>query len=222
MLAQTQQELEAERAENRNLQREMAALRSAPKHQFPNLDIVIALDTTSSMRQQVAGLRSEIVQFTRLLRKLSPSLGVGAIAFRDRCEGQNAVREFPLRPMHETGLNQLIAFANTMRAGSHVCNQDQPEALAAALERAVAANWRRASEARYIVLITDNPPYEHRKQASLAAARAFAASGDESKVSVVIGGNDVDFLRNLAATGDGVYVRAGASFTASLLLALLP
>ena len=191
-----------------------------PKYQFPNLDIVMALDTTGSMGEQVDGLRSEIVQLTRLLSKLSPSLGVGVIDFKDRCEGANAVREFALRRMDATGLRALVSFTRTMSAGGSACNRDSPEALASALDAAIRSSWRAESESRVIVIITDNPAYEDRKAHALDAARSFAVSRRRSKVSVVLRGDDEAFLRRLAAAGNGEFVRAGASFTATVVLAL--
>ena len=219
-LGQARGALEQARSGNAQLQRRLQELIDAPKFQFPDLDIVIALDTTGSMRRQVDGLRSEIVQLTRLLLKLSPSLAVGVIDFKDRCEGTAAVREFPLRRMNAAGLDTLSSFTGTMSAGSLPCNRDGPEALARALDTAIASNWRAESESRTIVIITDNPAYEERKAHALAAARAFAASGPQSRVSVVLRGNDEDFLRSLATAGNGEYVRAGASFTAAIVLAL--
>ena len=195
-------------------------LRPPTKTRFPALDIVMTLDTTGSMREQVSGLRSEIVQLTQLLLKLSPSLGVGVIDFKDRCEGPNAVREFPLRIMDPAGLEALVTFAGTMSAGGSGCNHDAPEALAAALDTAIASNWRTESELKVIVIITDSPAYGDRQAHALEAARSFAARGERSRVSVVLRSRDVDFLRRLAEAGNGEHVRAGASFAATILLAL--
>ena len=44
-----------------------------PRTQFPHLDLVIALDITSSMGQQMADLKSEVVQLSEVLSRLSPS-----------------------------------------------------------------------------------------------------------------------------------------------------
>ena len=207
--------------ENAQLRRQLQDLINTPKFQFPELDMVIALDTTGSMREQVDGLRSEIVQLTHLLRKLSPAVAIGVIDFKDRCEGADAVREFGLRRMDSAGLDALARFTRTMRAGGSGCNSDSPEALAAALNTAIASRWRTESEARVIVIITDNPAYEEKQAQALGAASSFAsARGSQSKVSVVLRGNDVPFLRRLAASGNGEYIQAGASFTAAIVLAL--
>ncbi|MDE0702555.1 MAG: hypothetical protein OXH59_02410 [Rhodospirillaceae bacterium] len=192
----------------------------------PKLDLVIALDTTGSMRQQVAGLRSEIVQLTQILHKLSPSLAVGVIDFKDRCEGRRAVRGFSLRHMTPATLSSLVSFTRTMRAGGSRCNPDPPEALAAALDAAIASNWRAESASKVIVIITDQPAYPHRQAHAFGAARAFAARGEAFKVSTVFAATGPrargrEFLRRLASAGSGEFVRAGGSFTAAVLLAVM-
>ena len=215
------QALAEELRENAQLEQQLQDMIDAPKHQFPDLDMVIALDTTGSMwEQRLTVCAPRLVQLTRLLLKLSPSAAVGVVDFKDRCEGANAVREFGLRRMDAAGLNALVSFTGTMSSGGSGCNNDSPEALAAALDAAIASSWRTTSEARVIVIITDNPAYEEKQSHALAAASGFAARGSQSKVSVVLRGDDVAFLRRLAAAGKGEYVEAGASFTAAILLAL--
>ena len=219
-LGQARGALEQARSGNAQLQRRLQELIDAPKFQFPDLDIVIALDTTGSMRRQVDGLRSEIVQLTRLLLKLSPSLAVGVIDFKDRCEGTAAVREFPLRRMNAAGLDTLSSFTGTMSAGSLPCNRDGPEALARALDTAIASNWRAESESRTIVIITDTLPTRRGRRMRSPRRARLPPAVPKSRVSVVLRGNDEDFLRSLATAGNGEYVRAGASFTAAIVLAL--
>ena len=193
-----------------------------PKYQFPNLDIVMALDTTGSMggagRRSTVGDRSTDAP---LLSKLSPSLGVGVIDFKDRCEGANAVREFALRRMDAAGLRALVSFTRTMSAGGSACNRDSTgSARQRAGTRPLDRAGVRKGESRVIVIITDNPAYEDRKAHALDAARSFAVSRRRSKVSVVLRGDDEAFLRRLAAAGNGEFIRAGASFTATVVLAL--
>lgn len=236
-LAETRQQLQKAQAEAARQQRKARGLEAqlkkksqelaeARKLRIPDLDIVIALDTTGSMKKEVAGLRSEIVQLTRLLQKLSPSLGVGIIDFKDRCDGPRAVREFPLRRMSAARLQALVAFSRTMSAGGSRCNRDRPEALAAALDKAIASDWRAESMSRVIVIMSDNPAYPEREAHAIRAARGFAGQGVQSKVSVVFrrtrrtAGNTERFLRRLAEGGNGEYVRAGASFSLAILLAL--
>lgn len=218
--AETQRQLQQSRSANARIQQELQELLDAPKFRFPALDIVIALDTTGSMRDEVAGLRDEIDQFAKLMLELSPTLALGAIDFKDRCEGSNAVRSFSLRLMNSAALSNLVAFTRTMSPGGSDCNTDSPEALAMALDTAIASRWRPESEARIIVVITDNPAYPERQAHALSAARAFASRGPEFKVSVVLRGDHIEFLRRLAEAGNGKYIGSGASFTATMLLAI--
>ena len=214
-------------AENARLRQELEELLAAPNFTFPNLDIVIALDTTGSMQEAVSGLRDEIDQFARLMLEMTPALGIGVIDFKDRCEGADAVREFPLRLVNSAGLSRLRSFTRTMNAGSQPCNyNDPPEALHMALDAAVASSWRAESEVRIIVVISDNPAYPERQAHAVSAARAFAARGPQHKVSTVherTGGSldgTADFLRRLADAGNGNFTGSGGSFTATLLFAL--
>ena len=220
-LEDTEQRLGQSQSENAQLQRELAALLDAPKFQLPHLDVVMALDTTGSMRKEVKGLRAEIAQFAELMLKLSPSLGIGAIDFKDRCEGPGAIRQFPLRLMDTGALSDLVAFTRTMSAGGSNCNEDLPEDLARALDFAVASSWRAESETRIIVIITDQPAYPEQEAHALSTARGFAARGPRFNVSVVVRGSGGDFLRKLADAGNGKYVGSGASFTVTMLLALV-
>ena len=221
-LEDTEQRLGQAQSESARLQRELEALLDAPKFQLPHLDVVMALDTTGSMREEVEGLRAEIAQFAELMLKLSPSLGIGTIDFKDRCEGPGAIRQFPLRLMDPGALSDLVAFTRTMSAGGSNCNlNDPPEDLARALDAAVASSWRVESEARIIVIITDSPAYPEQEAHALATAREFAARGPQFNVSVVVRGGGGDFLQELADAGNGKYVGSGASFTATMLLALV-
>ena len=193
-------------------------LRPPIKTRFPDLDIVIALDTTGSMREQIGGLKSEIVQLTHLLHKLTPSLGVGLIDFKDRCDPATAVRALPLRRMDPAGLNALVSFARTMSASGAKCNPDSEEALAAALDVAIASAWRPDAKWKVIVVITDSPAYRDRQGHALTAARRFSARGPDSTVSVAVrGSSNHAFLRRLAEAGKGKYIRAGGSFGMTIL-----
>ena len=216
---------EAER-ENARLQRELQALLDAPRFSFPNLDFVIALDTTTSMEKEVSGLRDEIDQFVRLMLELTPALGIGVVDFKDRCEGSNAIREFSLRSMSSAGLSSLQSFTRSMTAGSSPCNEDHEEALHMALDAAIASNWRAESEARIIIVISDNAAYPEWQAHAVSAARAFAARGSSHKVSTALEythssqERTADFLRRLAESGNGNFTGSGGSFTATMLFAL--
>lgn len=63
----------------------------------------------------------------------------------------------------------------SLLAGGTGCNRnDGQEALAEALDRAVAMPWRGDARIHAIVVISDNPAYPDRVAASLATARALS------------------------------------------------
>ena len=219
------EQAEAER-KNERLQKELAELKNAPKFTFPDLDMVIALDTTGSMASAVEGLRQDIDQFAELMLKLAPSLGMGLIDFKDKCDPSTAVRQFSLRLMDSGGLSNLLSFSSSMQTTSGSCNPDKPEALAMALDSAIASNWRSESQVRMVVIITDNPAYPDRTASAIAAARAFAARGPQFRVSTVFTNTGAsepgtqEFLRELADSGNGNFTEAGRSFVVTMLFAL--
>ena len=225
-LKEAQAEHNATKQKLRQTQKELKALQEAPKLMFPNLDVVIALDTTGSMRSVVDGLRQDIDQFAKLMLELAPAVGIGVINFKDRCDPSTAVREFALRRINSSSLPSLRSFTGSMSTGGAHCNPDRPEALASALDAAIASNWRSESQARIIVIITDNPAYDNKMASSIAAARSFAGRGPEHKVSTVFTdtGSSLPgtqaYLRRLAEAGNGNFTQSGRSFVVTMLFAL--
>ena len=250
-LEKSQAELDAAEAEARGLQARLAesiareqALqdklkaatdqpkkeRTPPKVAFPPLDLVIALDTTDSMHKQVKGLKNEIEQIASLLLKFAPSVGIGVVDFKDRCEGRRATNVFPLVEMNNASIRRLSRFTRGIKRGNYTrCNRDHEEAINLALDRAVAMTWRGQAEVRLIVIISDNPAYPETQASVLQQASRFAASREGNRVSTVhvptwrhalgmAGGPE--FLERLAKAGKGQFVGGGGSFTATILLAL--
>ena len=225
-LAEARKQLES--AEKRSISLE----ESLAKARMPDLDLVICLDVTGSMRNQIDGLKREIGVLAEILDKLAPSAGVGIVAFGDKRWAQILWTQ----PIVETSsLAQLRSFVNTlepnMRDPRADRNTDGPEALATALEHATGLNWRPASERKHIVIVTDNSAYRDRELAAIQAAQGFSA-GDGQQVSTVRANLPGDrqareaadrFLRHLAIAGKGPFVDAagGESMVGSLLLAIL-
>lgn len=225
-LKQAQAEQVETQKQLQQAQRELKELKDAPKLTFPHLDVVIALDTTGSMRSEVDGLRQDIDEFAKLMLDLAPSLGIGIIDFKDRCDPSTEVRVFPLRVINSGSLPSLLSFTRSTTAEGSACNRDSPEALATALKRGIASTWRSEGEARIVVVITDNPPYDDEKIPALNAARAFAARGPAHKVSTVFtdtGGSEAGteaYLKSLAQAGNGKFTQSGRSFVVTMLSAL--
>ena len=223
-LDQAKSDLAEEEKQKEQAQKELAEEKSTAKISFPEMDLVIALDTTASMDKQVKGIRTEITQLADLIMKLSPDAGMGIIDFKDRCEPRGAVRQQPIIKLTSSSLQQLERFANTMVAGSNNCNQDFEEAIDIAMKTALKMAWRPTSKARTIIIISDNSAYQNKTSAVLADARNFHSRSEKFQVSTVfVPTRDAygrDFLRNLSRRGGGKFVEGGGSFTATILLAL--
>lgn len=197
---------------------------------FPHLDIVIALDVSGSMEKEITGLRNEVDELAYVLLKLAPSLGMGVIAFGDRCY-DTPIFTFNLREMRNNADIEAIkgftaTLAPAMGEGTS-CNFDNPEAINLALNEALAMSWRGQAEKKIIIIVTDNPAYPEEEANTLAMARDFSSRDVDSGVSTVYvetgrsESNTQAFLNALAEAGRGQYVEGGASITASILRGLL-
>jgi acyl-CoA synthetase (AMP-forming)/AMP-acid ligase II len=192
-------------------------------------DVVIAVDTTASMQNEISGIRSEIDGLAQILRKISGDMRIGFIDYKDICENP-AIRELPLTRLDDAGMNTIKSFLAGMQASS-TCNQTEQEALYTAFERATRSAWEADPANRIILLIGDNPPYENyngvnEQAALLSGARAFAATG--GKVSTRYSTSDqyadppvADYYRQVAQAGNGATTtRQQGGFSLSLLLSL--
>ena len=192
--------------------------------QVPDLDLVIGLDVTGSMSEQVSGLKQQISDLGRILNAVAPT-GIGVVAFGDR---------FWERPLFvqnvTTDMRALQNFINALepRMGlGRGRNDDSAEALAMALERAVTMNWRSESESRYIVIMSDFPAYPERTGAALRTAQSFAAQEGHHVSAVMVNGSLTGraaepFMRQLVNAGNGEFVDGEEkTLVGSILLAVL-
>ncbi len=205
---------------------------STGSYQLPHVDLVIALDVTSSMTRQVAALKAEVGQLSDLLSRMAPSFGIGLVAFGDR-QWERPTTTFPLRTISGPTLNRAAfrGFVNNLsvRMGlGRGGNNDPPEAFLQALTDAARMPWRPESERRVIVLVTDNPAYPEEVERTIATAAAIARMPGHRVSTVYIntqGIADLEverFLQRVASAGQGEFVRdAGGSLTVNLLLSLL-
>lgn len=200
--------------------------------QLPHLDLVVALDITGSMGEEIAGLKQEVEQLAEVLGKLAPSVAIGVVAFGDRGYS-SPFTQFDLVEIKHSRRNfeKLKVFINHLRPqiGSLPgdSNDDFPEAFYGALLRAMDHPWRRQAEKKIIVMVTDNTAYPEEIVPAYGAAESFARRGPEYGVSTVYTVTHMhdavveDFLAAIAETGRGQAVRGGGSMTANLLLSLI-
>ena len=213
--------------------------------QFPDLDLVIVVDLTSSMKDVLEGLKGEIDHLTRFLALTTPSLSVGMVGYGDRYWRAQRLASFPLQPISgsTSGQAALKAFVLglSMNMGCSVptsaCpedeNNDYEEDFVHALREAMAMGWRSESERKVILMLTDAPAYPEEVELAVADAGSFAGLGPGREVSTVffdtrryapweIGRGDIEtFLERVADAGGGQFSRSGASFLATIILALM-
>lgn len=226
-LSNAQEQLAAAQSKIRQLEEGMKSVR------LPHLDLVICLDVTGSMRDQIDGLKAEISSLTAVLDRLAPSVSIGVVAFGDRY-WQRTLHRLPLTST--SNLFVLERFINgltvNMNDPNFDRNTDGPEAVGQALEAALAMNWRAQSEKRYIIVITDNPAYPSRREETIATARDFASTPNQhvstvrANLASTFSGDDrftKQYLERLATAGNGNFVDAagGESMLSTLLLAIL-
>ena len=227
-LADSQRQLEDARQQLQDAEKNAEELGKAlTEMQIPDMDIAICLDVAASMSEEIEGLNREITDLANVLDSLAPSTGIGVVAYGDR-RWRN-----PIYVQEIVGLSRLAElerFVGRLKPNMNDPrgrrNQDIPEALAAALERAARLNWRSVSKRRYIVVVTDAPPYPETEQSALRTAQSFTSvSGQTVSVVMVLHPNADPrrFMRSLAAAGNGSFIDAtrGETMLASLLLAIL-
>ena len=227
-MAQVETELDAAHARERELARALDAATSSVQ-MLPPIDLIIALDTTSSMTGEVASLREEIAGLSELLADLTEDAAVSIIDFMDGCGRQPALRVAPLRRIDRQSVRRLAAFARSMRPGSAACNVTADEDYAEALRAAVNADWRDDSEHRSIVMISDNPAHANVRRQAIADAGGFARrTGARHTVPAVFGTagpgypDAAAFMQRVAQAGAGRFVRAdeNASLSVTILRAI--
>ena len=218
---------EAQRQLDEVKERASDLAKTLAKVRIPDLDVVICLDVTASMEDHVEGLKREISNLAKVLDRLTPSTGIGVVAFGDRRWQRPIHVQDIVATSNMASLERFVGTLRTNMRDPHAGrNHDKPEALAMALDRAMVLNWRSVSQRRYIIVVTDAPAYPEMVEAALQKARTFAVA-DGQRVSAVMAWKDRSnaepFLRELAGAGQGQFVdgSGGESMIASVLLAIL-
>ena len=189
---------------------------------IPDLDLAIVIDTTGSMRRQIRELQAGLLGVIRVLHRLSPSLAVAVVAYRDRGEAY-VTRSYPLTRIDEGSIGGLLTFVSELRAEG---GGDPPEAVDAALEEAGRIPWRDGVMGR-IVVIGDAPAHAPDYQRSFEAISRFHVSGQKSPgrtVGTIYTGGDPEgrsFFERMARTGAGDFRESKGELMESILLSVL-
>lgn len=193
---------------------------------IPAIDVVFLLDTTGSMTNYLRDLQSGVFLLSRILVEWSEAPAVGLVEILDQCDYQSR-KIYSISEPNSTSLRQLKNFVYSLGKSNTRCNQDLEEGIHLALKEALALNWRKESEKRVIVIISDHTPYKYKLREVESMIVAFISMDARNTVSVVhpdTNGlrtvNDQKIMRGYAELGRGEYVDTSGSFLGSILLAI--
>jgi hypothetical protein len=132
-------------------------------------DLAIVLDTTGSMGDEIAYLRSELRAILAALRRGHPELDIrlALVAYRDLGD------RYVTRTYDFTGDEDRMQA--DLAAQSANGGGDYPEAMDQAMARAAALDWR-PDAVRSLLLVADAPPHDENVGATWAAAEAARAA----------------------------------------------
>ena len=188
-----------------------------------NLDLVFVMDTTGSMRDEIADVEQNMLGIIRVLYRFAESLHVGFVSFKDVDEDY-LTRAFELSPMTGRRLNDIQAFVSRLEAEG---GGDVPEPVGVALARALDMSWRDDAEGR-IIVIGDAPAHKGDWPSAFDRAEDFHLSspgdGLTRRVAAVFTGRNKpgrQFYQRLAEAGDGDFITHRGRMMESVLLSVL-
>jgi von Willebrand factor type A domain len=188
-----------------------------------DLDLVFVMDTTGSMRHELADVQANLLGVIRVLHRLAPSLRIGFVAFKDH-GAEYVTRSFPLSPMSRDNVAEVVRFVDEMSAEG---GGDDPEPVDEALLVAQAMDWRADAQGQ-IIVIGDAPARRDGQARALALAAQFQASAREQalprSVSSIYTGPPTaaqGFFERIARAGGGDFSAYQGQIIENVLLAVL-
>jgi hypothetical protein len=188
-----------------------------------DLDLVFVMDTTGSMRQELADVQANLLGVIRVLHRLAPSLRIGFVAFKDH-GAEYVTRSFPLSAMSQDNVAKVVRFVGEMSAEG---GGDDPEPIDEALLVAQAMDWRGDAQGQ-IIVIGDAPARLDGQARALALAEQFRASAREQalprSVSTIYTGppsTAQGFFERIARAGGGDFSAYQGQIIENVLLAVL-
>ncbi len=164
-----------------------------------NIDLVIAIDVSGSMGEQIAQLKTALGELGNNFPNLIDDFRIGLVAYRDLfVAGNEHYISFPLKPMTDRNLAGLLAFLdeNVIAAGGYV---DPVQAISRGLEL-FTPNYLSDDRTRIFVLIGDMSP-EYTALSSIgdpdttdapSAAAKFTGASSGNRVLAIYSGIDTD------------------------------
>jgi len=213
-----------------------AAAQSAPKDEnepapsplptpfaIRDLDLVFVMDTTGSMRNELADVQANLLGVIRVLARLAPSLRVGFVAFKDRGDAYVTLA-FPLSLMTPGNVAQVIDFVGRMSAEG---GGDDPEPVDEAMTVATAMPWRNDAQGRILVVGDETARPSGRVRALELADRFRSSASDRARprtVSAIFTGESPRarlFYEEIARAGGGDFSAYQGQIIENVLLSVL-
>lgn len=165
------------------------------------LDLMFVIDTTGSMRDELNYIKVELKSIINRVTRLHPETDIryGLIVYRDKGD-QYVVKNYKF----QNSLAEMEARLNKQSANG---GGDYPEALDAALDKGVRANWGKGNRARLMFLIADAPPHLKGISKAFKAAKIAHQKGIRIYPLGASGVKDeAEYLmRNVALISNGKY-----------------
>jgi hypothetical protein len=187
-------------ADSAGSQRQSVTVRSGavPVRKF---DLLLAIDTTGSMGDEINYLKSELRTILADLRRSHPGLDIrlGLVAYKD--EGDVYVTQtYPF-------VSSLDAMQANLQAQYASGGGDYPEAMDLALARAVSQDWR-PDAVKSLLLVADAPPHDENIGKAWRAAEAARARRIQIVPVAASGVGDVAeyVMRAMAAATQSRYI----------------
>jgi Mg-chelatase subunit ChlD len=176
------------------------------KKLYNNADIMLVVDATGSMGDEIAYLQAELGDVvTKVKQQHSNNLNIrlGSVFYRDKTDN------YVTRPLpFTTDLNTMMSFLKQQSAGG---GGDFPEAVDAALESALQQQWSENAVARILFLVLDAPPHQDEQGVveKMQKYTQLAAKKGIKIIPIVASGIDkpTEFLmRFMAKATNGTYI----------------
>jgi hypothetical protein len=187
-------------ADSAGSQRQSVTVRSGavPVRKF---DLLLAIDTTGSMGDEINYLKSELRTILIDLRRSHPGLDIrlGLVAYKD--EGDVYVtRTYPFA-------SSLDSMQSNLQAQYAEGGGDYPEAMDLALARAVSQDWR-PDAVKSLLLVADAPPHDENIGKAWRAAEVARAKRIQIVPVAASGVGDVAeyVMRAMAAATQSRYI----------------
>jgi Mg-chelatase subunit ChlD len=143
------------------------------------IDVAFALDTTGSMSEEIAALKSTLQK----VMARAANVRVGLVEYKDRGD-EFTTRVYPM----SRDLSGLSASVASMRASG---GDDYPEAMNVGLRDAITKlEWNATAPAHLLFVIGDAPPHAHDQGPSYADSARLAAHAGIQIFSVAASGMD--------------------------------